>query len=252
MSEGRISGFGASLERFESLGSTQDVAKERAAAGAPEGTVIVAGVQGRGRGRLGRHWFSPPGGLWFSVVLRPQVAASRISGITLMAAVAVAKAIGGTTRLDAGIKWPNDILLGGRKVAGILTEASVLGYRVNFVTLGIGINANVDVDAFPHDLLMPATSLAAELDREVDLDELLTACIKALGEEYERFAASPPGLLEEWRRRSVTLGRRVRVTQSGSVVEGEALDVDEAGALLVRDDRGDVREVRAGDLTILR
>lgn len=220
--------------------------------GADEGTVVVVREQNRGRGRLGRVWLSPLGGLWFSIILRPEVDLMEAPKVTLLAAVAVAKALCELYNLNASIKWPNDILIGGKKVAGILTEASAEGRKLAFIILGIGINANVDVASFPDNLLMPATSLTAELAREVDLPLLLQACLKHLEVEYvlfkeRRFAE----VLEHWRELSAVLGKKVKVISPSETLVGRASDIDQSGALILQLDSGEKRVIQAGDVSIL-
>lgn len=244
--------FSDKVERFTIVSSTQDVAKKRATEGAPEGTVIVAESQDHGRGRLGRRWISPPGGLWLSVVLRPSINPPRLARVTVLAAVTLALSIREVTGTDAGIKWPNDILINGKKVAGILTEAAISHNRVEHVILGIGINVNIDTSVFPHDLLMPATALRDECGGEVDIEALLMAILKNLKREYDLLGRSYENLVDVWRKFSVTLGHKVKVSQTGRFIEGKAVDLDEDGALLIKDENGKVVAVYAGDLILLR
>lgn len=245
--------FGEVAHYFEKVSSTQDIAKEMAREGADEGTVVVAQEQNRGRGRLGRPWLSPLGGLWFSIILRPPVALTEAPKITLLAAVAVAKAIDELFHLEASIKWPNDILIGGKKVAGILTEASAERNKLVFVVLGTGINANVDVGTFPHDLLMPATALSTELKEEVDLSSLLEVCLKHLEAEYVLFKKKEFGkILDQWRKLSAILGKKVKVSSPAETLVGKASDIDQSGALILQLESGEKRLVQVGDVSILQ
>ncbi len=244
--------LGNSIERLGTVTSTQDLAKKKAVEGIPEGAVIIAESQTHGRGRLGRQWVSPSGGLWFSVILRPNIAAAQVSRITLLAAVSIARSINQVSGLDVGIKWPNDILISGSKVAGILLEASISHNRIKFLILGVGINVNVDTDKFPHDLLMPATSLEKECGKRIDLNILFEVLIANLKSDYRLLRTSFSSVLDEWRKYSVTLGKRVKITQIGSDIYGMAIDVDKSGALIIKDTEGKIKTVRAGDLTILR
>ncbi len=239
-----------SIERFKKVTSTQDIAKEKARDGAPEGTVVVADVQESGRGRLARHWFSPPGGLWFSVLLRPELSIERVQGIVLLSAVSMVEAIKKKTGLDAGIKWPNDILIGWKKVAGVLLETHIEGGRTAFVMLGAGVNVNNDVRDLPAGLLMPATSLKEEAGDRVDAGGILEAFLDYFAGSYDKLRMDFSAILDDWRRCSVTLERRVKVTQMNDTVSGTAVDIDDTGALLVRLDDGRVYTVHAGDLTI--
>lgn len=243
--------FGKIVHHLEVVTSTQDVAKDMASKGASEGTVVVAKKQTQGRGRLGRKWFSPEGGLWFSVILRPKIAPDEAPKITLLGAVSIAQAVREVTELKAQIKWPNDILIEDRKVAGILTEGSAVAGQLGFVLLGVGVNVNVDISTFPEGLLVPATSLSAESGKEIELPLLLQSCLKHLESYYAWLRADFEKILDEWRRLSAILGRRVRVSSLGETLEGVATDVDYEGALLLRVSSGEVKTVRTGDLSIL-
>lgn len=247
-----LSRFGEVVHHLEAVTSTQDVAKDMASRGAPEGTVVVAKKQTQGRGRLGRKWFSPEGGLWFSVIMRPEIAPSEAPKITLLGAVSIARAVREVTELEAEIKWPNDILIKDQKVAGILTEGSAVSNQLSFVLLGVGINVNVDISIFPEGLLMPATSLSAEGGKEIELPLLLQSCLKHLESYYALLKTDFEKILGEWREFSAILGRQVRVSSLGEALEGVATDVDEQGALLLKVSSGEVKTVRTGDLFILK
>jgi BirA family transcriptional regulator, biotin operon repressor / biotin---[acetyl-CoA-carboxylase] ligase len=234
------------------VSSTQDYAKRLAEEGAPEGTVVVARIQEHGRGRLGRRWLSPEGGLWFSIILKPSCRPASVAGLTLLAAVSVAEAVNAKTGVMAGIKWPNDILIGGKKLGGILTEMKVERNVVDYVALGIGINVNVETSNFPHDLLMPATSILEEAGQESDLGAILDAILDNLARDYGLFRDNFNDIMSRWKSLSLVLGRKVTISQPGSQISGMAFDVDSDGALLIRDDQGVTHVVHAGDLSILR
>ncbi len=243
------------VEAHGALGSTQERARELAQAGAPHGTLVLAGVQTGGRGRLRRSWGSPEGGLWMSLVLRPDLEAAAAPRLTQTAAVAVAKALR-DIGANAGIKWPNDLLVepGGRKVCGILAESSIRTAkaenvpRVDHVVLGVGLNANLD----PEDLGVTDREVATlrhELGRDVDALDLLRRLLRNLDAELRRvhdFAA----ILDDWRALSLTLGERVRVRRSGEVLEGLAADIAPDGALLL-ETRDGVLELYEGEVTSL-
>ncbi len=232
------------VEVHGALGSTQERARELARAEeTPHGTLVVAGVQTGGRGRLGRRWGSPAGGLWMSLVLRPDFDASLAPRITQTAAVGVAKALW-DLGVEARIKWPNDLLVSGRKVCGILAESGAkyaaaeggggpakTGHLA-YVVLGVGMNANLD----PQDLAVSdrqITTVRSELGRDVDLLELLRALLTNLDAELlriENFAS----VLEDWRALNCTLGERVRVRRFGETLEGLAIDLSPEGALLLK------------------
>ena len=230
----------AVVEVHDALGSTQERARELARAGTPHGTLVVARVQTGGRGRLGRSWGSPEGGLWMSLVLRLGLDARLAPRVTQTAAVAVAKVLWGLG-VEARIKWPNDLLVAGRKVCGILAESGAghgVAGGIEHVILGIGMNANLD----PADLAVSdreVTTVRTELGREVDLLELLRALLSNLDAELRRirdFAA----ILRDWRTLDCTLGERVRVRRFGETLEGLALDLSPEGALLLGTQRGTV------------
>ena len=241
------------VEVHESLGSTQERARELAHAGTPHGTLVVAEVQTGGRGRLGRTWGSPKGGLWMSLALRPEFGASLASRITQTAAVGVAKALW-EIGVDARIKWPNDILAGGKKICGILAESSAetgqaQGRRLDYVVLGVGMNANIDTS----DLGVPdreVTTVSAELGRDVDLLELLRAVLSNLDAELDRIEDFV-SVLEDWRNLNCTLGEKVRVRRFGETLEGLAVDLSPEGALLLSTHRGTV-ELFEGEIERLR
>jgi BirA family biotin operon repressor/biotin-[acetyl-CoA-carboxylase] ligase len=243
------------VEVHGALGSTQERARELAHAGAPHGTLIVAEIQTGGRGRLGRPWGSPKGGLWISLVLRPEFAASLASRITQTAAVGVAKALW-EMGVEARIKWPNDLLAGGKKICGILAESSA-GHAtgpareryLDYVILGVGMNANLD----PAELGVPdreVTTIRYELGRDLNLLDLLRALLSNLETELGRiedFGA----VLEDWRNLNCTLGERVRVLRLGEAIEGKAVDLTAEGALLLVTRRGTV-ELFEGEIEHLR
>src|SRR5438132_9553390 len=230
----------------ESVPSTNDIARRLAEIPVPEGTVIGAEEQTAGRGRWGRSWASPRGGVWLSVILRPGLPPDRAAVVGLAAAVAAAEAIRETTRLPARVKWPNDVLVEGRKVVGILAEA-IPG--AEWVVVGVGINANVPQEALPRTAGYPAASLQALLGRPVDRGALIRVLLRRLDRGYELLrSAGVRAVLTRWREVADTLGREVRIETPGGQIAGLAHDVDETGELLVRCDDGNVRAVTAGDL----
>ncbi len=234
---------------YESTDSTMDIAHRLAAGGEPEGSVVVAEGQAQGRGRLGRKWVSPKGkGIYLSVILRPPIPLSSVAHVTLTAAVAAARAIISTVERRPQIKWPNDILVNGKKVGGILTELSAELNRVRYVIVGIGLN----VHAFAH---LPAygTSLAHETGGRVNRLQLARALLVELDRVYEIFLTQGVApVLEAWRGFAEFLGHRIRVALQNRTVDGQAMDVDSNGALLVRTDTGIVEPVSAGDVLIVR
>ncbi|GBD12798.1 Bifunctional ligase/repressor BirA [bacterium HR24] len=238
---------GRRLVYYSSVGSTQDIARREAEAGAPEGTLVLADEQTAGRGRLGRSWASPPGqNLYLTLVLRPPLEV--LKRLTIVAPLAVARAVADTTGIQAGIKWPNDVWIGRRKLAGVLLESEVQGGQVRYCLLGIGINVNMDVEAIP-DLAEIATSLRRELGREVPREDVLASLLHHLEALYEEARGGGP-VLEEWRARLITLGQEVTVRFGDQVEEGLAEDVDEEGRLLLRRRDGSRIAIEAGDVTL--
>jgi len=237
---------GRRLEYRSTLGSTQDLARELARAGAPEGTVVLAGRQTAGRGRLGRSFVSPIGGLYLTVVLRP--ALEHMLRLPIIAALAVARALEQVAGLRTGLKWPNDVLVGGRKLCGILVESELTGQAVNYVLLGIGVNVNADMSAHP-EIAAIATSAAAEAGRRVSREALAAAILNELEEQYLA-AQAGQRVQDEWRARLDTLGRKVRVTCGETVEEGLAEDVDADGSLILRRPDGSRVTIAAGDVTL--
>jgi BirA family transcriptional regulator, biotin operon repressor / biotin---[acetyl-CoA-carboxylase] ligase len=248
LNRGAIESLKSSLARVVevhgALGSTQERARELACVGTPHGTLVVAEVQTGGRGRLGRFWGSPKGGLWMSLVLRPWFEVSLASRITQTAAVAVAKALW-EIGVEARIKWPNDLLAGGKKICGILAESSAGNAtgpanerHLDYVILGVGMNANLD----PAELGVldrEVTTIRSELGRDVDLLDLLRALLSNLDAELGRIGDFG-AVLEDWRNLNCTLGEKVRVRRFGEILEGRAVDLSQEGALLLATHRGTV------------
>ena len=178
--------IGQEIHNFVEVTSTNDVAKELAIKGARDGTLVVAETQSCGRGRLGKKWVSPKGGIWFSIILRPKGNPEDALKLTLMTAKVVAKVISDIFRLEAEIKHPNDVLIGGKKVCGILTEMRTKGNTVDFVVIGVGINANINLDSFPRPLRKSLTSLKEELKEDIDRKRLLRVLLEELEQYYIR------------------------------------------------------------------
>jgi BirA family biotin operon repressor/biotin-[acetyl-CoA-carboxylase] ligase len=246
----RRGAFGASLHHFEQIGSTNDEAMRLAEAGAAQGTTVVAAAQTAGRGRLGRQWFSPPGaGLYASVVVRDLRAAPLL---TLAAGVAVGEGIRAAVSLPIEIKWPNDLVIDAglgrrRKLAGILTEGSSTGEGLQFVVVGFGIN--VLPAAYPPDLADRATSLAAELGRDVDAALVLGECLAALAERVEELGTGRARqVLDAWIAMAPSAtGARVACETSSGPVTGVTAGIADDGALLVRAG-GRIEAIRSGQV----
>jgi BirA family biotin operon repressor/biotin-[acetyl-CoA-carboxylase] ligase len=234
------------IHYFPEIGSTMDAARELAKKGAGEGTIVIAEAQTRGRGRLSREWLSPEGGIYFTIILRPRISPAYAPRINLMAAIAVAATIRKLFGLKADLKWPNDVLIAGKKVCGILAEMDAEMDIVNFVNVGIGINANNSVTRFEK----TATSLKDALGREISRKELLSVLIMEI--ERRQPLLMKADLLKEWKRLSATLNNKVRVMNLGEEVAGQAIDIDATGALILKAKDGSLRTVVVGDCIHLR
>jgi BirA family biotin operon repressor/biotin-[acetyl-CoA-carboxylase] ligase len=231
--------------RVDRVGSTNDLARALAEEGAREGTVVVAREQTGGRGRMGRAWASPPGGLWLSVLLQPDDPAD--PRLALVVGIGVVEALRGNAGAAIGLKWPNDLMLGGRKVGGVLVESAP-----PWAVAGIGVNVNVDRADLPAGVRAAAVSLAEVLGRHLDLEEVGASVLTGLDEVYAAYRAGRTAeVLARWRRLSVTTGRLVRVQAGGRVIEGTALDIDDDGALLVVPPGGTPQRLLGGDVTVL-
>jgi len=241
--------IGRKVYSYENIDSTNDTAYELAEEGAKEGTVIVAEQQRKGKGRIGRKWTSPKGGIYISLILRPKLMPTEVSKLTLIAAVSVAQAIRGTTGLRCLIKWPNDILIGRNKLCGILTELKAEQDATSFIVLGIGVNVNTKASLLPKN----ATSICRELGREISKIDLTRLILEELENHYFVFRqGSFKAVIDEWKNLSAIFGRRVKVTAKTQTVEGQAIDIDEEGALIVRLDNGLHERILAGDVILVR
>jgi BirA family biotin operon repressor/biotin-[acetyl-CoA-carboxylase] ligase len=244
--------MGKKIQLLHEVASTNTLAMELAADGTPEGTVVVAETQTGGRGRLGRKWISPKGNLYLSVVLRPNMPMHKAPLITLMGAVAVAAAIRKTCGLEAGIKWPNDILIAGKKVSGLLTEMSAEQDRIRHIVLGIGVDVNMEMGELPPEVRGLTTTLAAEAGSKIDRTTLLQQILRDLENWYQQVLSDEVKVLEEWIKLNMTIGGRIIVSGAGETLEGLAQGVDHEGRLIVGLDDGTIRTVAAGDVTIVK
>lgn len=245
---------GSQLEFIKLTGSTNADAFRLAENGAIEGTVVLADSQTGGKGRRGRLWSSPAGvNLYCSVILRPAIMPHEAPQLTFLSAVAVARAIELTTRLTPEIKWPNDLLISGKKVAGLLNEMSAETDGINFVILGIGVNLNMTADQFPQDLRHPATSLLLESGTRVDRSRFTGTMLNELDRLYTEFLAHGFGpVREEWQQRCNANGRQVLVSDSGTeCTGGRFVGIDSDGAMLLRSDEGTMHRITCGDVRVI-
>ena len=245
--------LGIKLHYLTELGSTNTRARELAEAGAQEGEVVIADAQTQGRGRLGRRWESPARrNLYFSILLRPTLAPAHAAQITLMAAVALAETLDFFIEPAAEIKWPNDILVGGRKLAGVLTEAACSADIIEHVILGIGVNVNYRREEMPEDIRVRAISLADLSGGFVARENVLARLIHALDRCYGVLEQSGfDALRTRWEARFALRGKRVRVEHLDQMIVGRARGIAADGALLVEDESGSLQNVYAGDVIAL-
>ena len=251
----RIQGnIGKHLIFLEMVESTNTLAKELGDRDASHGTVVIAERQTHGRGRRGREWASPPGGnIYMSILLRPNIAIKDAALLTLLAAVASARALRGSTGLKIEIKWPNDLMVSGRKLGGILTETKTIDKKVVFAVIGIGINVNIELGDLPEEMREVATSVMHETKREHPRTMLLASILKEIDSWYATFLKGRNGpLLSEWKRLSSTLGKTVRVESEKEALFGLAEDVDDGGRLLLKLPSGRVKRISSGDIKTLR
>lgn len=243
---------GRDIRVFEETNSTNDVAEKLARDGVKEGVVVFAESQKKGRGRLGRQWLSPPRkGLWFSVLLRPDLRPQAATQLTVAAATALARAIRRQTNLTPEIKWPNDILLRGKKVAGILTELSAEVDRIRYVIMGIGVDVNLTSADLPPELRKIATSLRIESGPPVSRPDLAAAILRELDADYARVRAGQfEALADEWEEQCTTIGRSVTIRIGDRAQSGVAESLDSEGALLLRTQHGRLERIIGGDVTV--
>lgn len=234
----------------KSAGSTQDIALSMASRQNSNGAIVIAEQQSGGRGRMKRKWVSPKGGIWLSVVLKPLIPTAASTMLPFAAAVAVADAIS-TTGIEPTLKWPNDVMVGGQKVAGILLDMSAEAETVNYAVIGIGINANVDTSKIKVDRegRPPITSLKRELGHDVNRLVLAAALLEKLEHHCQALEQNPSSIIAAWRARSDMIGKNIAVVQQGKEIRGVAADIKDDGSLLVQTRQGDVTVV-SGDVII--
>lgn len=244
--------IGRDIRVFEETNSTNDIVEKLARDGVKEGVVVFAEAQTRGRGRLGRKWLSPARrGLWFSVLLRPDLRPQAATQLTVAAATALCRAIRAQTELKPQVKWPNDILINGRKVAGVLTELAAEIDHVKHLILGIGVDVNLSASEFPVELKKIATSLKIESGRHLNRLDLAAAILRELDADYQRIKSGRfAEVADEWEEQCITLGQRVRIHIGNREITGRAEALDDDGALLVRTEHGHLERIIGGDVML--
>lgn len=237
---------------LESVGSTNTETKVLLAEGETEGLIVVAHTQTSGRGRRGRPWLSPLGGLYFSIILSPRLGDEKTPLMGLLCACAVRRALF-ALGIDAQVKWPNDILVGDKKIAGILSEAVTIASETAGLVIGIGVNQNCPVSDMPSGLEWPTTSIVDEIGKETSTESLLCEIVNEIDSliKIVETNSSFSAVIDEWRKTSCTLGKSVRIHEDGKFTDGIARDIQEDGALLVETETGFV-SVLLGDVHHLR
>ena len=241
------------IDHFPVIDSTNVHARMIADRGAPEGTVVVAEAQLKGKGRRGRSWFSPAGeGVYVSVILRPRVPPSEAPQLVLMAAVAAAEALLAQAALPVSVKWPNDILVGGKKIAGILTEMRLAGDRIDHIVIGMGVNVNTPAESLPPEIAAIATSLCAVTGRTFSRAGLLRAYLEKLEGWYALFRERRfEPIRERWLEISRIIGKQVKIAGVDRTYEGEVIDIDPTGFLILKSPDGVIQRILAGDVSMI-
>lgn len=232
---------------FEGISSTNSKAKQLAINGVDEGAVMVAKMQKKGRGRFDRLWESPEGGLYLSTILRPKIPSDKTTLLPLVASLAVNDTIK-SYELSPKIKWPNDIRVNKKKIAGILLESEIKDNRIEYVVLGIGINMNLDINHFSKELRSSATSLLIELKEAVDNQQFLKNLLSNLNDRYKQYSNEDfDKIINEWKQNSDTIGKKVKINTSTEEIIGIAYDVDQSGYLIIATESKNFKKITSGD-----
>jgi len=242
--------FGRKIYAFDEVGSTQDIAHTLASSGEPEGTLVIAETQTHGKGQVSKKWISPKGGLWFSLILTPTlISLSQISGLTILVALSIAKVIRNETTLKPLIKWPNDLYINNKKIAGILTESATIEVAVKYIILGVGINVNIESTFIP----VEATSLMNELGKEIPIVNFLGKILERMEEDYLKFRKIQTLLpfLKEINELSLVVGKRVKINLPNKSITGYATSIDEQGRLLIELEDGHTEIITSGQVMVL-
>lgn len=237
--------------RLETVDSTNIYAKALARQGAPHGTVVLADCQTGGRGRMGRSFSSPKGlGIYCSVILRPHGEPSKLLHLTAMMAEAARRAVAEAAGLNPMVKWVNDLVVNGKKLCGILTEMGLKGAETDYVIVGVGINCNQKTEDFPAELQDMATSLALELGKDVDREQIAAALVKQIMLAAEDLLTDSMPWMDSYRDHCITLGKDVQLIRNGEVRLGFAEDMDDTGALQVRLADGSLEMIGSGEVSV--
>ena len=239
---------GKEVHYFREISSTNYFAKQLANKGRQEGAIVVSDLQTKGRGRKDRTWSSPSGGLWFSVILCPDIPPERGMLVTMMSSVSVIQAIEEITNLKPVIKWPNDLLLNGKKICGILTELDAEMDKINYIVVGIGLNVNNELDG---ELRDTAISLKQATNHEISRVKLLRSIIKYLDENYNKLKSGESDIIKKlWLSKANIIGKKIQVQNEENLITGIVSDVDESGFLILDSEKGRVRII-TGDISYI-
>lgn len=249
---GKVETIGRDIRVFQETTSTSDIIEKLARDGVDEGIVVFAEAQTKGRGRLGRKWISPAGkGLWFSILLRPSILLQETTQLTVACGVALRRAIESETGLQATIKWPNDIIVHGKKAAGILTELKAELDRVAYAMVGIGVDVNLTAQDFSTDLRKTATSLKLEAGAHIGRSALAVRILQELDSDYRRIREGDfERVADEWEKHCATIGQHIQIRVADRRIRGRAESLAEDGSLLVRTEHGHLESVIGGDVTL--
>ena len=237
---------------FRKVFSTNSIAKFLANHSAEDGTVLISEIQTKARGRSGKKWEAPDGGIWMSLILRPQVPPAKIGLITLATGVAIAKSIR-SLGLDAKIKWPNDVLIHGDKISGVLTEVNATFNEIDWVVVGIGIDSNINLEDFSEDVRAGTTTLTEELPAEIDENELIAIFLNEFEKVYQLYKDGEiEAILKDWRDLSDTIGKYVNITQTGGkITQGYVVGINNEGSLIIERQDGALEKIISGELRIV-
>jgi len=246
----RTSVIGRKILFYKEVDSTMDIAREKSF---HEGLVVLAEKQRKGRGRRNRPWFSPGGGLWFSIVLKPRMPPNYVPLVNLMSSLAVAKAIRDLVSLRASLRWPNDVIINGRKVCGVISEAEYSRGEISSVIVGVGVNVNIEKESLPEELREIATSLYVEAGYPIPPLPLLCKILENMDKSYASLLKGKyQNIVNNWKYYSSTIGSQVEVVLDSEVIKGKALDLDDYGRLVLLTEGGDVKVISSGELKRLR
>ncbi len=251
LQELRAAGFGRAVRVLAETTSTIDVAWEWLRADGPDGGVVIADRQTQSRGRVGRTWTSPEGGLWMSVLARPGIGAEHVGRLGVALALATAEGVRALAGCGAGVKWPNDVMLEGHKIAGVLGEAEIEGGRIARAVMSVGVNVNVRLRDLPEEVRETATTLLEATGREHALEPLAARVLDRLEQLWPSVVGDGSELVTAWQERDVLLGREVAVELGGETVRGEDRGIDPDGALRLLVG-GEERRVTVGEIVRLR